>query len=73
MVNSDVTILSGERGPWASPPSKPQIDHDGTVLKDQNSKIRYTPIIAFKDRETRDKWSTAVIDALRPAHPEAFQ
>jgi DNA-binding cell septation regulator SpoVG len=25
MVISDVTILSGERGPWASPPSKPVI------------------------------------------------
>jgi DNA-binding cell septation regulator SpoVG len=25
MVISDVTILSGERGPWASPPSKPMI------------------------------------------------
>ena len=72
MVINDITILTGERGPWASPPSKPQLDRDGNVLRDQNGKIRYSPIIEFADRETRTRWSNAVIDALRAAHPEAL-
>ena len=25
MIISDVTILAGDRGPWASPPSKPMV------------------------------------------------
>lgn len=34
MVIADVTILTGERGPYAMPPSKPMIGRDGTVMKD---------------------------------------
>jgi hypothetical protein len=73
MVISDVTVLTGERGPWASPPSKPMIDREGTALKDDKGKLRYSPIIEFASREIRDRWSAAVIEAMRSAHPEAFQ
>jgi hypothetical protein len=69
---ADVTILAGERGPWASPPSKPMFGSDGMVMKDANGKIRYVPIISFKDRATRDKWSAAIIEALRLSNPEVF-
>ena len=41
MVISDVTILTGEHGPWASPPSKPMIDRDGVAMKDAAGKLRY--------------------------------
>ena len=47
LVISDVTILTGERGPWASPASKPMIDRDGVSMKDQRGKIRYSPFIEF--------------------------
>ena len=32
MILNDVTILVGENGPWASPPSKPQVNRDGVAL-----------------------------------------
>jgi DNA-binding cell septation regulator SpoVG len=73
MVISDVTILSGDRGPWASPPSKPMLDRDGVAMKDQRGKIRYSPLIEFTSKEIRDRWSDTVIEALRSAHPEAFE
>ena len=73
MVLLDVTILTGERGPWASPPSKPMVGRDGIVLTDNNGKTKYSPIIEFASKEIREKFSNAVIDALRAAHPEAFQ
>lgn len=73
LIVSDVTILTGERGPWASPPSKPMINRDGVVLKDDNGKIKYTPIIEFTSKEIRNRWSDAVIDAMRAAHPEVFE
>lgn len=72
MVVSDVTILSGERGPWASPPSKPMLNRDGAAMRDGNGKIKYSPIIEFASREVRSKWSDAVIEAMRAAHPGIF-
>ena len=64
----DITVLIGERGSWASPPSKPRINADGTVQKTADGKIIYSPIIEFASREVRIRWSDAVIDALRTAH-----
>ena len=72
MIVSDVTILTGERGPWASPPSKPTILTDGTVAKDDPGKIRYVPIIEFVSRDVRQKFSDAVIAAVRATHSEAL-
>ncbi len=73
MILSDVTILTGDRGPWASPPSKPMLDRDGVAMKDAKAgKIRYSPFIEFTSREIRDRWSAAVIEAMRDAHPEVF-
>lgn len=72
MVISDVTILSGEHGPWASPPSKPMVGRDGAVLKDAAGKVKYSPIIEFVSKETRTCWSDSVIEAMRAAHPEVF-
>ncbi len=72
LVINDVTILKGERGPWASPPSKPMVSRDGTVLKGDDGKIRYVPMIEFASKETRTRWSDSVIEAMRAAHPDVF-
>jgi len=72
MVLVDVTILTGERGPWASPPSKPMVGRDGVVMKDAGGKTKYVPVIEFTSKEVRDRWSAAVVDAMRAAHPEAL-
>jgi hypothetical protein len=72
MVIADVTVLISERGPWASPPSKPMIDRDGIVLRDEKHKIRYQPIIEFTSKNVRDRFSDQVIHALRQQHPDAL-
>ena len=72
MILHDVTILTGEHGPWASPPSKPMIGRDGVAIKDAAGKTRYSPLIEFASREARERFSTAVIEAMRAAHPEAM-
>ena len=69
LIMHDITVLIGERGSWASPPSNPRINADGTVQKTADGKIIYSPIIEFASREVRIRWSDAVIDALRAAHP----
>lgn len=72
MVISDVTILTGDRGAWASPPSKPMVGRDGIVLTDAAGKTKYVPIIEFATKAIRDRFSLAVIEGLRAAHPEAI-
>ncbi|MDQ2802608.1 MAG: hypothetical protein M3Y41_07955 [Pseudomonadota bacterium] len=72
MILADVTILLGDRGPWASPPSKPMIGRDGVAMTDAAGKIRYSAIIEFATKEIRDRFSAGVIDGLRAAHPEAL-
>jgi hypothetical protein len=72
MVIADDTIHVSNGKVWASPPSKPMISREGAALKDASGKVRYQPIIEFRDKETRDRWSAAVIEALRQAHPEVF-
>ena len=73
MILSDVTILSGERGPWASPPSKPMIGRDGTAMTDANGKVKYSPIVEFTSKEVRQRFSDGVVEGLRAAHPEVFE
>jgi hypothetical protein len=73
MIVSDVTVLTSDRGPWASPPSKPMVGRDGTVMRDDAGKTKYSPIIEFASRERRDQFSAAVIAALTDAYPDAME
>lgn len=71
MVISDITVHRKGEKLWASPPSKPMIGSDGTVMRDQSSgKLRYTPVISFSDDKTRWRWSDSVVAAVREQHPE---
>jgi hypothetical protein len=66
------SIFAKDGKAWAGPPSKQVIGKDGTVQRDANGKVRYEPTVSFADRATQDRWSEAVITALRAAHPEAL-
>jgi hypothetical protein len=71
-ILNDCTVGVGERGPWAAPPSKPQINRDGMAIRDANGKVRYSPCVEFASKEARDRWSAQVIAALRLAYPDMF-
>jgi hypothetical protein len=47
------------------------MERDDVSMKNQRGKIRYSPLIEFTSKEVRDRWSAAVIDAMRAAYPEA--
>lgn len=72
MVLHDVAIHEKGGTAWALPSSKPMIDRDGAAKRDVNGKIQYSPVVSFASRELRDRFNTAVIDAVRRVHPEAF-
>src|SRR4051794_13265379 len=73
MIISEVAVMVSERGPWASPPSKPMIGRDGVQMKDDTGKARYSPVVELKSKGLRNRWSDAVIAALTAAQPDVLK
>lgn len=69
---SDILVLVGRNGPWASLPSKPILDRDGAQKRAANGKLQYAPILAWRDRELSDRFSAAVVELVQRQHPEAL-
>ena len=67
----DVPVNTSHGKVWASPPSKPRIK-DGEVVNGVNGKPQYDPVFAFDDREVRDAFSRAVVDAIARFDPHAL-
>ena len=63
-ASSSVDRRHGRAAP-SHPPSRPMLGRDGSVMKDTNGKVRYQPIITFRDKQTQARWSAAVIEAMR--------
>lgn len=71
-VFNDTSIHVKDGRAWASPASKPILDRNGAQLKDADGKAKWSPVVSFVDKATRDRWSGEVIAALQVAHPEVF-
>ena len=51
-------------------PLKPQIDGDGRHKRDAaTGKPAYSPILAWRDLELKNRFSEAVVALVRGAHP----
>lgn len=72
MILHRCSIFAKDGKAWASPPSKQVIGRDGTVQRAGGGKVRYEPTVSFADRATQERWSAAVIEALRMAQPDAL-
>jgi hypothetical protein len=72
MVLHRCSIFAKDGKAWASPPSKQVIGRDGTVQKTADGKTRYEPVVSFTDRATGERWSAAVVKAIRAADLEAL-
>jgi hypothetical protein len=72
IIFHDVAIHRQADTAWASPASKPLLNRDGQHLKDASGKAQWTPIVSFSSRDLRDKFSAAVLDALRISHPDVL-
>jgi hypothetical protein len=72
MILHEVGIHTRNGSWWASPANKPLLSKDGTALRDDAGKVRYSPVVSFDSKQTRARLSRAVLDALRRAHPEVF-
>jgi hypothetical protein len=60
-------FVSGERE-WVNLPARPQLDRDNQARLDPSTgKVLYAALLEWRDRELRDRFSAAVIAALREA------
>jgi hypothetical protein len=73
LIFSDTGIYCSADRWWASCASKPMLGRDGVAIKDATGKIKYCPVVSFASKELRDKFSAAVIDAMRTSQPEVFR
>jgi hypothetical protein len=72
LIISDITVHVRYGRRWAAMPARPQIDRDGTVLRDDGGKIKYAKILEWSDRDTAGSFSETVCSAVAPEHPDAF-
>jgi hypothetical protein len=69
---ADIAVCMAHGRPWASLPTKPMLNSDGAAMRDSTGKIRYSPILRWRDRALGDRWSDAVVALVRAAHPGAL-
>jgi hypothetical protein len=72
MILHDVGIHIAGASAWASLPGKPMLDRNGVVLRDDRGKIKYSRVITFANKELRDRFSEAIIEAIRLAYPDVL-
>ena len=72
MLIADVAVHVSNDQAWASAPSKPMLDQEGVVMRNPDGKTRYSPIVSFSSKEHRNRFSAAVVAAMRAAYPEAL-
>jgi hypothetical protein len=68
----DVALHEKNGKRWVALPARPQV-RDGALIKGDDGKITYTPIMAFASRAVSDAFSAAVIAAVLDLYPEAFE
>jgi hypothetical protein len=67
-------IVVGEAGgrQWALLPSKPMVDRDGNLRRDDAGKPRYAVVVEWATPALRDEFSKRVVALVRAQHRDAF-
>ena len=68
----DATVHQKNASRWISMPARAQIASDGTVRRNDQGKIAYTPVLEFRRRRIREVFSDRVIAALLQKFPAVF-
>ena len=64
----DIPVLIGANGAWATLPSKPELDSEGRREFGINGKRVYAPVLEWRTRDLANRFSDAVVAAVRQAH-----
>ena len=61
----DVGLHQKASARWASLPSNPTLSRDGNTVRDTaKGRPKFVPVIEFKDKATRDRFSLRVVEAV---------
>lgn len=66
-------FVGGQNGPWVALPRRPSLDRERRQRTGADGKPAFEAVAEWKDRETSDRFSTAVVELIRSAHPEVFE
>lgn len=69
LVIHDIPVSHANGRSWAVLPGKPMTDRsNGMVMLDAKGKPRYSVLLEWEDDGTRNRFSTAVVEAVTRAH-----
>lgn len=71
LVINDIPVLNSSGKAWASMPGKPLVDRDGQPMRDSRGKARFSPVLEWSDRDSSDRFSAAVVEAIARKHGAA--
>jgi DNA-binding cell septation regulator SpoVG len=71
LVIPNIRIMVGSNGSFVIMPEQPVLQ-DGKLKRDVDGKPVYAPTVIWKDRQTADKFSAAVIKLLLVKYPDAL-
>lgn len=66
-----ITVYRKNERSWAQLPTRPMLDADRELVRDDDGKPRYAKILWFDDREIADRFSDAIIAAIQRHKAEA--
>jgi hypothetical protein len=70
----DLPVFCGNgNGPWVALPRRPSLDHERHQRIGADGKVPFEPVAEWRDRETANTFSAALIALLRTAHPDVFE
>jgi hypothetical protein len=65
----DCPVLCSHGRAWCGLPGKLQVDSTGRQKTDTTGKPLYAAVLQWRSRELGDRFSAAVVSAIRRAHP----
>jgi hypothetical protein len=72
LVINDVTIGESHGKQWALLPNKAMLDRQRNLMRDQDGKVKYAPVVEWSTSELRTAFSVRVAALVTAAHPDAF-
>jgi hypothetical protein len=72
LIVREISVHTKNGKRWASLPSRPMLDADGRQVVNHAGKKQYAALLGWRDRDLADRFSAAVVEAVRAAHPDAL-
>ena len=74
VIFHDVSIFQRNGRVWAVPGARARLDREGRQMRDPSTRRPlWNAVISFASKESEQRFSAAVVDALRRSNPSIFE